>query len=250
MYTLGLGDLSDERLYLYQKALGKRPWASQLDWNRKVEIPDHLIEMAWFLTSQSSYAEQTGMHSAAALMMEAPGGVTQLCCATAVQDEATHVETFARHAIRLKGQVAPPEKLFINLYDAVLDPQHSFLTRFTIHTLLEGWATDEFSILSKVFRPDLLSDIYINVNSDESRHVRIGIACIRHYLKDPEFAENFSLERAEEMAIQASGLSDETWPWLAEVSGKTIEEVRQWFSRRHTERMRQINSDYRERSLL
>lgn len=173
---------------------------------------------------------------------------TRLCCATAVQDEATHVETFARYAIKIKGEVGPPDDQLKSLHRTVLDPSYSFLKRFTVHTLLEGWATDEFAILARVFKSDLLGDIYKFVCADELRHVKIGLDSIREFLKHQDTSSKVSLQESEELAIKASGWTIESLTWLAELSGRSVEEVRLWFRKRHTERMRQIDPKHIERS--
>ena len=232
--------LTDERLSLHHKALRKQEWFTGIDWENPIQIPENLIDTAWYITSQSSFAEQTGMLAAAILMIEAPDLATQLCYSTAVQDEAIHIEAFSRSAIRLKGTVKPPENHFREQRSIALNPESSYLTRLTIHTLLEGWATDEFSIFADTFKNDLLGEIYTHVYSDESRHVRIGLSCIRKLLAEPRMTEDFSLEEAEALAVQAARLSEETLAGLAKMSARTPEEIRRWFDERHTSRMEQI----------
>lgn len=232
--------LTDERLSLHHKALKKREWFTGIDWESPVRIPENLIDTAWYITSQSSFAEQTGMMGAASLMIEAPDVATQLCYSTAVQDEAIHVEAFSRSAIRLKGTVKPVANHIREQRRIALDPDRSYLTRLTIHTLLEGYATDEFSIFADVFNNDLLGEIYTHVYSDESRHVRIGLSCIRKLLGEPRMTECFSVAEAEALAAQAAGLCEELWNGLAAISGRTPEEIRRWFDERHQSRMEQI----------
>jgi 1,2-phenylacetyl-CoA epoxidase catalytic subunit len=198
------------------------------------------MDTAWYITSQSSFAEQTGMLAAAMLMIEAPDLATQLCYSTAVLDEAIHIEAFSRSAIRLKGTVKPPDNHFREQRSIALNPESSYLTRLTIHTLLEGWATDEFAIFADAFKNDLLGEIYTRVYSDESRHVRIGLSCIRKLLAESRLAEDFSLEEAEALADQAAQLTDQTYAGLARMSGRTPEEIRRWFDERHKSRMDQI----------
>jgi hypothetical protein len=232
--------LTDERLNLHHKALRKQQWFTGIDWKSPIQIPENLIDTAWYITSQSSFAEQTGMLAAAILMIEAPDVATQLCYSTAVQDEAIHIEAFSRSAIRLKGTVKPIDNHFREQRRIALDPERSYLTKLTIHTLLEGWATDEFSIFAAAFKNDLLGEIYTHVYSDESRHVRIGLSCIRRLLREPCMTEDFSVEEAEAFAAQAAQLTEETWAGLAKLSGRTPKEIARWFDKRHKSRMEQI----------
>jgi hypothetical protein len=232
--------LSDERLSLHHKALRKREWFTGIDWESPIQIPEYLINTAWYITSQSSFAEQTGMLAAAILMIEAPDLATQLCYSTALQDEAIHIEAFSRSAVRLKGTVKPPDNHFREQRSIALNPESSYLTKLTIHTLLEGWATDEFAIFADTFKNDLLGEIYTRVYSDESRHVHIGLSCIRKLLGEPLMTEDFSLEEAEALAAQAAQLSEKTYAGLAKMSGRTPQEIRRWFDERHKSRMEQI----------
>ena len=54
--------------------------------------------------------------------------------------------------------------------------------------------------------------------------------------------EDFSVEEAEALAVQAAGLSEDVWAGLAAMSGRTPEEIGCWFDERHHSRMDQIIS--------
>ncbi len=235
---------TDRLMTFYHQALRKTQWVTQLDWSREIAIPKHLRNTVWDLASQSTYAEQTGMLSAALLMLEAPDLASQLCCATAVQDESTHVEVFARYAMYVQGSIAPPSDHFLRLHRSVLDPQLPFLTRFAVHTLLEGWATDEFSIFAKAFKDDLLGEIYGHVCADEIRHVRMGLTCIRELAQESD--DKFDAAGAEVIAKSICGLTGEAIDGIARIAGLSDWVVRSWFNDRHHQRMQQLTMNAKE----
>jgi hypothetical protein len=141
---------------------------------RPEAVSDEELEFRWALSSNHVYAEQTGMIIAARLVQDSDDPATRLSFATATSDEARHAEAFARYAILVAGDVAPPVGTADNLcseLEALTDPY----ARIFIHTILEWMALDEFALLKQAFAGDLLGEIYAQVRRDEARHVAIGL---------------------------------------------------------------------------
>lgn len=111
------------------------------------------------------------------------------------------------------------------------------------HTVLEGWAFDEFHCLQAVFRDDLLGAIYRAVRQDEGRHVAIGIAATRASFVRNGFTEADShdclrvIRRGEALAAEVSGFADDSIEHLAGLAGRPFSELREWFALRHRSRL-------------
>ncbi len=214
---------------------------SVIDWDAPSRLPEDLLQRAWYITSQGSHAEQIGMLTAAELMDQTDDYGTRVCLAAAVADEGKHSEVLARYAVRLAGSVQAPGEHVDGIFSAFAECD-DFLGRFTIHTMLEGFAADEFGIFVRIFRGDPLSTIYDHLRRDELRHVGMGLEYLSRKLETPEAWEAFDLDRYEQLGLRATGITPESFGWLAELDGTSPVELSSWFMSRHEARMKRLKA--------
>lgn len=231
-------DLDSPSLESFHSALRHRAWYQALDWGARSTLPPRRQELACRIASQSSHAEQIGMLTAAALLLQATDPVTRLALATAVRDESIHVHTFSTYAAARGGRIDAPVEAHDAIQDWLLGAEMEFLDRLLMHTLAEGFATDQFYYLSRAFDDDLLGKIYRGVLSDESRHVRLGMEAVACHASKEEAAIDF--EAAGERALRLSGTNDEMFAGVAEIAGTTMGRVRERYLRRLSQRLQKM----------
>jgi hypothetical protein len=235
---VAFSDLDSPSLEYFHSALSHKAWYRALDWSEKSNLSARRQELACRIASQSSHAEQIGMLTAAALLLQASDPVTRLALATAVRDESVHVHAFSTYAAARGGRVDAPVKAHDAIEDWLLGVEMGFLDRLLMHTLAEGFATDQFYYLSLAFQDDLLGKIYKGVLSDESRHVRLGMEAVACHLSTEKVTINF--EAAGERALRLSGTNDEMFAGVAEIAGTSMGRVRERYLRRLSQRLQKM----------
>lgn len=82
---------------LYEKARRAAKWnaATDIPWQESGTLPSRDQDRAWMRASQSVYAEQAGLLTAARLLRDTNDVAARMCMSTAVADEAKHAEVFA-----------------------------------------------------------------------------------------------------------------------------------------------------------
>lgn len=133
-----------------------------------------LLELTWNLASGSVYAEQLGLEAASIIITEAPDATAKLIGATAVADEGRHSSVFAFYAEIVGGAVAPPPDQIADVSRALLGMAEP-AARALAHTLLEGFASDEFLWFTQGLARTGLGEAYRLVRRDENRHVALGL---------------------------------------------------------------------------
>jgi hypothetical protein len=224
---VAFSDLDSPSLECFHSALSHKAWYRTLDWSEKSTLSSRRQKLACRIASQSSHAEQIGMLTAAALLLQASDPITRLALATAVRDESVHVHAFSTYAAARDA-----------IQDWLLGVEMGFLDRLLMHTLAEGFATDQFYYLSLAFQDDLLGKIYKGVLSDESRHVRLGMEAVACHLSTEKDDINF--EAAGERALRLSGTNDEMFAGVAEIAGTTMGRVRERYLRRLSQRLQKM----------
>ena len=236
-------DFSRQGFRLYEQARRRGTWraASDIDWRRIGETSKDKLELSWRIACQGVYAEQAGLITAAELLVDTEDLPARYCLATAVADEAKHSEVFARYAMAVGGEVAPAKEGVLELFSGLQELDNP-VAKFVVHTLLEGFAGDEFTIFLSAFEGEVLGDIYQKVRADESRHVIIGTEYLARRLRDPDCAE--ILERFDglcEHALTITGIGDfGSYAFLAKLAGKEPADLHRWFTTRHAERVKRI----------
>jgi hypothetical protein len=238
-------DFSGQAFRLYEQARKRGTWkpASDIDWKSLRSTDPRKLELSWQIACQGVYAEQAGLITAAELLAETEDLMARWCLATAVSDEAKHSEVFARYAMQVGGQIAPAKEAVLDLFSGLQGLENP-VAKFLVHTLLEGFAGDEFTIFLSTFKGDLLGDIYHRVRQDESRHVVIGTEYLARRLLDPDCEEILNnIDKYSEHALAITGLGDFTsYAFLARLARRSPAELHQWFLSRHEHRMRRILS--------
>lgn len=236
-------DFNGQSFRLYEQARRRGTWkpASDIEWKRIRDTDPRKLELSWRIACQGVYAEQAGLITAAELLAETEDLMCRWVLATAVSDEAKHSEVFARYAMQVGGEIAPAKEAVLDLFSG-LQGLDNPVAKFLVHTLLEGFAGDEFTIFLSTFQGDLLGDIYHRVREDESRHVVIGTEYLARRLRDPDCEEILeTIDRYSQHALDITGIGDfNSYSFLAELAGKTPEELHQWFLSRHAHRMSRI----------
>jgi hypothetical protein len=192
------------------------------------------------MTSSSVYAEQTGMAVAASLLADVDDLGARFCLATAVSDEAKHTEVFLRAATILGGGVLPVKTNAEQAYRqlASLD---DWMDRFVVHTMLEGFAMDEFALFMRALSSSPVEQVYAHVRSDERAHVAMGLDYLRLRLPDPAFGgtrDRFA--ELESFAFRVGGVNDTFFDYLAPVTGLSPEQFQARFLRRHRRRFQRV----------
>ncbi|WP_157067193.1 hypothetical protein [Alicyclobacillus shizuokensis] len=243
-YTLSTNDLK-EKLSIYEKARKAYSWNPKYDipWNSPWGLPEEQLEFAWKLASQSVSAEEVGLLISSRLLIEADDAPSRMCLATAVSDEAKHCEVFARFALLSGGDIQPPDPARENLLDTLL--RLPPISRFLIHTLLEGLASDEFSMFRIAFRGTILYAIYEKVIQDESRHVAMGMEYLKHMVSRMNKEEIYQLKNDSSAIFELTHIDrDGAFDWLGELNGRPSSQIQRIFLTRNQSR---LNLIFRER---
>jgi hypothetical protein len=193
--------------------------------------------VAWRVASRGYYAEQAGLVAAATLAAQTDDVALRFSLATATSDEARHADAFYQYARMVGGE---PEEC-----QDLLDPldhglsQLPYLGKALVHTMLEGFAADEFIILSQLFADDALGQLYRFVRRDEIRHVAIGLNYLARESKLPRGRDAWH-EFGSRWINAGIGLThlEAVCTSLGELTGQDGAALHQWFIRRHRARLR------------
>lgn len=104
-----------------------------------------------------------------------------------------HADAFLRYAEHVGGSA---ESCLAE--SSPLDEQPSslpYLGEALAHTVLEGFAADEFLLLKRYFQGDRLADIHHYVRRDETRHVAVGVSYPARALRDDRVREEYRAQR-------------------------------------------------------
>jgi hypothetical protein len=236
----------DERLRLYEHARRTSPWdpVKDVDWDRPSTLSDSLKTLAISLAANGTYTEEIGLLTATRLATELDDAPVRMSLARQISDEAKHSETFARYHHRFSQEVEvppPPGKTAIMLekFAAVTDPT----CLFVIHTLIEGMALDQFSLLRETMAGDPLGEIYNYVIRDEALHVAMGLDYL-HFAFSHGRSDDVieKLEWCQANIFATARFTDELCTWMAEVTHRTPSDIREMFESRHQKRLDQIHS--------
>lgn len=193
--------------------------------------------VAWRFASRGYYAEQAGLVAAATLAAQTDDAALRFSLATATSDEARHADAFYQYARTVGGEPEECQELLEPLDRGLT--QLPYLGKALVHTMLEGFAADEFIILTQLFVDDPLGRLYRLVRRDEIRHVAIGMNYLARESRSPrgrdawhEFGPQWldagiALTHLEEMCASLGALTDQDSAVL-----------HQWFLRRHRVRLR------------
>ena len=229
--------LDDASYGLFLRAQRREPWsARELIGSGATDLDAERLELAWAVASQGYYAEQAGLIAAAELAAATEDLPYRLCLATAVADEARHSDAFLAYAVARGGEPAACQENLDELHRRLSTA--GYLEKVLLHTMLEGFAADEFVLLQRMFAGDPLAGIYRSVRADEIRHVAIGLDYLRRSTADPRVREEWAdgVARWERSGLELVDLPAISG-WLAGVLGGSPHRVAAWFQRRHQARL-------------
>lgn len=225
---------------LFRSALEQIPWDVGEILSRESTSDDPRAELGWRLASRSYYAEQAGLITAAALAAETDDVAYRFDMAAAAADEARHADAFLRYAEHVGGAAESCLQEMSGLDDLL--SSLPYLGKALAHTVLEGFAADEFLLLKHYFRGDHLADIYHFVRRDETRHVAVGVSYIARALRDDRVRDEYRAHSAEWLAnCRKYADVDDLGHVIAGLTGQDPAVVARWFHARHHNRMSAMN---------
>lgn len=242
------GDLDSPSLKHFHSALRHKSWFHNLDWSQQITLTTKQQELAHSIASQSCHAEQIGMLTATALLLQADDPMTRLTLATAVRDESVHVHTFSSYATLRGGFIEAPIETHDAIQDWLLGKKMPFIDRLLMHTLAESFAMDQFYFLSLAFRNDLLGTIYAGVLSDESRHVRLGMEAVACYAAKENITIDFNKVGAD--ALRLSHTNDDMFTSIAEIVETPVADVRERYLSQLSQRLKKLKELIQRRKQL
>lgn len=200
-------------------------------------IDKKMKEAAWRLACNSTYNEDVGMQTAARLLLLTEDRGVRLALAAQVSDEARHSEVFARYARSVAGDVRVRQETSEAL-DNSLSAIENPIELFIAHTLLEGFALDQFSLLRVAFAGDPIACIYENVGRDEAIHVAVGMEYVSAVVQKLSSDEVHRLMRwCTTSGVLASVIDDDFVASMAALCGKTENDVRARFESNQSRRL-------------
>jgi len=141
--------------------------------------------------------------------------------------------------IVVPGVVAPLlpcQEMVQPLDDALAGLPH--MGRALVHTMLEGFAADDFHLLSLAYADDTIGQLYSYIRRDEVQHVAIGLS---YLARQSATRAGRDLWTAHAAQWHAAGLEftylDAVARSHAAQLGRDPAAVRQWFWRRHRARL-------------
>jgi hypothetical protein len=226
---------------LFRSALEQVPWdVGEILSRKPAASDDRRAELGWRLASRSYYAEQAGLVTAAALAAETDDIAYRFDMAAATADEARHADAFLRYAEHVGGsaescvaEISPLDEQLRSL---------PYLGKALAHTVLEGFAADEFLLLKRYFRDDRLGEIYHYVRRDETRHVAVGVSYLARALRDDRVREEYREHSREWLAVvrQYADVEDIA-DMVAGLTGQDSTVLARWLHTRHRNRMSAMN---------
>jgi hypothetical protein len=116
-----------------------------------------------------------------------------------------------------------------------------YLGKALVHTMLEGFAADEFLLLRDVFADDPLGRLYHHIRHDEVRHIAIGMNYLVRESATTAGREAWHAHAEEWIGagLALTGLAGVS-RWLGELTGRDPGAVHDWFLHRHRIRLRAV----------
>ncbi len=229
----------ETRLRHYTRSRDVGTWNPErdIDWDVPSKLPMDLREAAYSLAGAGTFTEEIGLLTCSRLLSVIDDLPVRYCLAIQMADEAKHSEVFTRYLHQAGMEPPSPSEGVVKMLrdlDDIEDPTALFI----VHTLLEGFALDQFSFLQDAFAGDPLAQIYGFVRQDEARHVAMGLEYLRFALHQNTSGEVFETLKWCEANIFAIGnLDPELVNWMAEMTRKPAPEIRNTFETRHQNRL-------------
>lgn len=214
------------------------PWKLELDWAAPSQLSPDLQVLACRLAAQGTLTEEAGLLASAKLCRSISDRTARRFLANQTAEEAMHSALFERYVKCRNAQLQAPTHATNALLEG-LEELEDIDELFLVHTLLEGMALDEFSLLAEAFAEDLLGQIYRSVRVDEARHVSFGIGFLQQQCRENSTRNRLS-SWSSERVFALAGIRSGGFAKLAEIVGDASLDVEALLSRRIDRRLQQI----------
>lgn len=231
-----------ERLKLYERARANSLWRpdTDIDWESPSRLSDDRKELAVQLACTGTFTEEIGLVVCARLVERTEDLPARYALALQMTDEAKHSEVFTRYAHRVYGTPPEPPEGVLKI-SSDLESIENPTALFLVHTMLEGFAYDQFSYMRPAFEGDPLHDIYKYVIADEARHVAMGMDYLRFALHQDLSDEVLdTLAWCEANVFGIGFVNPQLMAWLSEISGKPSSDISHMFETKHQSRLDRI----------
>jgi len=232
----------ERRLKLYALMQTRSRWRPEtdIDWSRPSSLDSRARDLAETLANSGTYTEELGLLIAGKLMVQVDDLPVRYCLAMQIADEAKHSEAFTRYVHRTRA-APPPVPAGVEKIQADFETIGQPTALFFVHTLLEGFAFDQFTFLQRALGSDPLADVYNFVRQDEARHVAMGIDYLQFALHQEKSDEVFGIIKWCEANIFDMGyVNPQLMLWLSEISGEDPSDIDKLFKSRHRWRLERI----------
>lgn len=230
---------SEEIAYrLFRVARDKVPWkADEIIRSGSLSRDGTIAQLAWHMASQGFYAEQAGLAAAASLSAATEDPGLRMSLALAAGDEARHADAFYQYAVAREGSVQEQSTVMADLDEMLTGLPH--MGRALAHTVLEGFAADEFLLLERLFSGDPLGRIYHHIRADEIQHVAIGVKYLARVSRTAAGAETWR-ECADDWLTKTMRFAylDTLSADLGAILGVDSVALEAWFRRRYWTRLK------------
>jgi P-aminobenzoate N-oxygenase AurF len=139
--------------------------------------------LAWTL-SQFMHGEQGALLATAQVVDATPSFDAKLYGATQVNDEARHVEVYARYLQEKLTRQYPVNRHLRTLLDQILTDGRWDMKYLGMQIMVEGLAMAAFGYMHMTCNEPLLKDLTHYVMRDESRHVAFGVLALQGLYAD------------------------------------------------------------------
>jgi len=239
-----------ERLQHYEKLRIANQWdpKADIDWSLDA-LDDETRKISTGFALMGNYTEEVGLLIAARLIETIDDLPTRYCLAVQAADEAKHSEVFGRYTDQWEHRAPEsdyePEKP-LALLNELLERKNP-IELFTLHTMLEGLAMDQFGYLSHVFDGDALGQIYRFIRADEARHVAMGMDFLKSALPRLELEEALSILKTSKADLfSVAQFDDKSFEYMSKLTGSPFSEIREQFLERVDARFHVLEAQTRK----
>ncbi len=161
-------------------------------------------ELQAWMTSQFMHGEQGALVATARLVETVPDIESKFYAANQVNDEARHVEAYAKYlGTKLPGHEYPISEPLEALLIDIMTEKRWDITYLGMQIMVEGLALAAFGMGNVMFNDPLIKQITDLVMRDEARHVAFGVLALKEVVPQLSAAE---LADREEFLLEATDL--------------------------------------------
>ena len=160
-------------------------------------------EFQSWMVSQFMHGEQGALVATARLVETVPDIESKYYAANQVNDEARHVEAYARYLNDKLKDSYPISRPLEALLTDIMGESRWDLTYLGMQIMVEGLALAAFGLGNVVFHDPVIKQITDYVMRDEARHVAFGVLALKDIV--PQMSSSELAER-EEFLLEASQL--------------------------------------------